>query len=169
MPDTVTKPAGPEDPAPRSGALLNIILVEDDDGDAKAIRRAFDKARIANPILRVTDGLEALALLRGQQGQPPNSYILLLDLNMPRMGGLEFLAELRADPDLHNSIVFITTTSNDDRDKAEAYAHNVAGYILKSKAGTDFMALVGTLDHYWRIVEIPVIADRPQQPSGATV
>ncbi|WP_119840264.1 response regulator [Pseudooceanicola algae] len=135
--------------------LLNIILIEDDDGDAKAIRRAFSKARIANPIIRVTDGIEALALLRGESGTPPASYVILLDLNMPRMGGLEFLSRIRADPRLQKEIVFITTTSNDDRDKSEAYAHNVAGYILKTKAGTDFINLVGTLDHYWRIVELP--------------
>ncbi len=137
--------------------LLNIILVEDDDGDAKAIRRAFAKARVANPILRVTDGIEALALLRGETGRPPARYVLLVDINMPRMGGIEFVAALRADPVLKQSVVFITTTSNDDRDKVQAYSHNVAGYILKNKAGADFMDLVGTLDHYWRVVELPEV------------
>ena len=141
--------------------LLNIILVEDDDGDAKAIRRAFSHSPIANPIIRVNDGIEALELLRDRSGGALRRYILLVDLNMPRMGGLELLAELREDPTLHHSIVFITTTSNDDRDKTRAYDHNVAGYILKSKAGTDFTDLVGTLDHYWRIVELPVAPERP--------
>ncbi len=134
---------------------LDIILVEDDDGDAKAIRRALEKARIANPVTRVVDGIEALALLRGESGTPPERYILLVDLNMPRMNGIEFLAALRADPDLRSTIVFLLTTSNDDRDKASAYAYNIAGYILKQNAGGDFLNLIGTLDHYWRIVELP--------------
>lgn len=79
--------------------LLNIILVEDDDGDAKAIRRALKKVRIANPVIRVTDGVEALGLLRGETDRPPERYVLLVDLNMPRMNGLELVGELRAGPD----------------------------------------------------------------------
>ena len=134
---------------------LNIILVEDDDGDAKAIRRAFSKAKIANPITRVVDGVEALALLRGETGTPPEKYVLLIDLNMPRMNGLELLEELRRDPKLHKAVAFLLTTSRDERDKSAAYEQHVAGYIMKATVGTDFIDLIGTLDHYWRIVELP--------------
>ncbi|SIS76164.1 Response regulator receiver domain-containing protein [Roseivivax lentus] len=138
--------------------LLNIILVEDDDGDAKAIRRALTKAGIANPVRRVTDGVEALALLRGAQGAVPETFIILLDLNMPRMNGIEFMAELRSDPALRRAVIFVMTTSRDDRDRADAYDRHVAGYILKSNVGEDFLDLVGTLDRYWHLVELPRIA-----------
>lgn len=136
---------------------LNIFLVEDDDGDAKAVIRAFTKAKIANPIVRAYDGIEALEVLRGEGGheKPRKPYILLLDLNMPRMDGIQFLKELRADPDLKKSIVFILTTSKNDQDKAEAYDLNVAGYIVKETAGTDFLNLIDLIDNYWRLVELP--------------
>lgn len=135
--------------------LLNIVLIDDDDGDAKAVRRAFSRQRIANPILRLRDGVEALELLRGISGTPPQSYILLLDLNMPRMNGHEFLQELRADPKLCRAVVFMMTTSNDDRDKLAAYEKQVAGYLVKQNIGAEFLELVATLEHYWRIVELP--------------
>lgn len=134
---------------------LDIILVEDDDGDAKAIRRALTRAKIANPVMRVVDGIEALGLLRGETGTPPVSYILLIDLNMPRMNGIELLEEIRKDPLLKEAVAFLLTTSSDERDRAAAYAHNVTGYIQKQNAGSDFVDLIGTLDHFWRIVELP--------------
>ncbi len=134
---------------------LNIILVEDDDGDAKAIRRALARAKIANPVIRLIDGVEALGLLRGETGTPPDSYILLIDLNMPRMNGIELLEEIRKDQRLKGAVAFLLTTSSDERDRAAAYAHNVAGYIQKENAGSDFVNLIGTLDHFWRIVELP--------------
>ena len=136
---------------------INIILVEDDDGDAKAIRRAFDKAKIANPITRAIDGLEALDILKGGNGKtkPEHPYIMLVDLNMPRMNGIELVKTLRADSGLRQSIVFMLTTSKRDEDKIAAYSLNVAGYILKQTAGDDFLRLVNLVDNYWRIVELP--------------
>lgn len=143
--------------ASRPRRPLDIILVEDDDADAKAVRRALTKAQIANPVARLVDGVEALAYLRGISGTPPPSYVLLVDLNMPRMNGLEFLAELRRDPQLRGAVAFLLTTSGDEGDIAAAYDRNVAGYVLKENAGNDFLNLIGTLDHYWRIVELPRI------------
>ncbi|WP_040615020.1 response regulator [Oceanicola granulosus] len=134
---------------------LDIVLVEDDDGDAKAIRRALQKAGIANPVVRVIDGVEALSLLRGESGRAPPRYVLLVDLNMPRMNGIEFLAELRSDPRLKRAVVFVITTSDDVRDLMAAYGEQVAGYILKQRAGPNFDSLVATLDHYRRIVRLP--------------
>jgi CheY-like chemotaxis protein len=136
---------------------LNIVLVEDDDGDAKAVQRAFAKAKIANPIVRAEDGMDALELLRGENGRtkPPSPYLLLVDLNMPRMNGIQFVRVLRADPQLKQSIVFILTTSKSEEDKASAYDLNVAGYIVKETAGQDFLRLVGMVDSFWRIVELP--------------
>lgn len=136
---------------------VNILMVEDDDVDAQGLDRAFKRAKIANPLQRAHDGLEALAMLRGEDGHQkiPHPYLLLVDINMPRMGGIEFIAELRKDPALQPSIVFVLTTSKHDEDMTAAYNFNIAGYIVKENAGDDFMRLVGLLDSYWRIVEIP--------------
>lgn len=144
-----------------SNNTVNILLVEDDELDAEAIDRALKKVRIGNPIHVVRDGLAALEKLRGQGGADPmpRPYLILLDLNLPRMNGIEFLAELRGDEALRDSIVFVLTSSDDDRDKLAAYEKHVAGYVVKSKAGEDFMNLIGMLDHYWRIVEFPPPSD----------
>lgn len=141
-----------------SGAeVVTILLVEDDDGDAKAVKRAFAKAKIGNPIVRVEDGIEALAALRssgdGSQVKPP--VLLLVDINMPRMNGIELVRALRADPDLKRTVVFLLTTSKREEDIAAAYDLNVAGYIVKQNAGTDFLKLVGMIDSFWKIVEMP--------------
>jgi len=137
--------------------ILNILLIEDDDGDAKAIVRAFQKSKIAHTILRVVDGIEALDMLKGTNGRekisPP--YILLIDLNMPRMGGIELIQTLREDLALRHTISFILTTSFREEDKMACYDLNVAGYILKSTAGKDFKNLVNLIDCYWHIVELP--------------
>jgi CheY-like chemotaxis protein len=140
-----------------NGRPLNILLVEDDDGDARAVQRAFQKAKIANPIHRAVDGMEALDILKGANGKekPTGPYLLLVDLNMPRMNGIQFVQAIRADEELRHSLAFILTTSKRDDDKAAAYDLNVAGYIVKATAGTDFLNLVHLVDCYWRIVEIP--------------
>lgn len=131
----------------------SILLVEDDDVDAMGVDRALKKMRLANPMVRARDGVEGLALLRS--GEVSKPYIILLDLNMPRMGGLEFLEELRRDSELHKSIVFVLTTSKRDQEIAAAYEKNIAGYIVKTTLNEDFDQLLGFLDHYWRLVELP--------------
>lgn len=133
----------------------SILLVEDDDIDAMSVQRAFQRMKIANPIVRAKDGIEALdILLKGGIEQP---YLILLDLNMPRMGGLELLDTIRNNPQLESSVVFVLTTSKDDEDKIKAYKHHVAGYIVKEKLDEGFEQLVRMLDHYWRLVELPVV------------
>jgi CheY-like chemotaxis protein len=136
---------------------INILLVDDDDGDAQAVQRAFLKARIANPIHRAIDGVDALGILRGTSGKPelPSPRLLLVDLNMPRMNGIELVTILRADEELRQLIVFILTTSKRDEDMLAAYNLNVAGYIVKEKAGEDFLQLCGLVEGYWRVVELP--------------
>lgn len=134
---------------------VHLLHVEDDDLCIMGLVRAFKKAKIANPISFAHDGIIALEMLRGTNGRErfPRPNVILLDLNMPRMGGIEFLKELRKDEDLKKSIVFIMTTSNADRDKVNAYDLGVAGYILKkSNALVDATAL---LDIYLRVVEFP--------------
>lgn len=136
---------------------LNILLVEDDDGDAKAVKRAFSREKIANQIVRAEDGIEALELLRGQNGKEklPSPFIILVDLNMPRMGGIELIEEIRNDAELNKSIIFVLTTSKSEEDKVSSYELNVAGYIVKETAGRDFLELSKLIDNYWLLVELP--------------
>jgi CheY-like chemotaxis protein len=140
-----------------SGRNIHILLVEDDEIDAEAIMRGFIAQKIANPFTLVSDGIEALNALRGTNGMArlPRPYMVLLDINMPRMNGLEFLEAVRADPELAQSVIFVLTTSNRDEDMMTAYNHQIAGYLLKSRAGKDFVDLITLLDSYWRIVEFP--------------
>ena len=136
---------------------VRILIVDDDDVDAEGIERALGSARIGNPVSRARDGIEALEMLRGTAGKAPIPlpHLVLLDLKMPRMNGIQFLEELRKDKRLHDIIVFVLSTSVDEQDKLAAYERHVAGYVSKSKAGEDFLKLVDLLDHYWRIVELP--------------
>ncbi len=139
---------------PRSAHLLH---VEDDELCLIGLVRAFKKAKIANPISFAHDGIDALDMLRGTGGRErfARPYLILLDLNMPRMGGIEFLKVLRKDEDLKKSIVFIMTTSGADEDKVKAYNLGVAGYILKSNPANAFLEATALLDTYWRVVEFP--------------
>lgn len=132
---------------------VNVLLVEDNEVDVEAVRRGFQRQRIANPIVVAQDGVVGLAMLRG--GEVKRPYIILLDINMPRMNGIEFLRELRNDESLNDSVVFVLTTSDADEDKFAAYGLNVAGYILKSEVGEEFVNLTSMLDNYWRVVELP--------------
>ena len=134
--------------------VLNILLVEDDQVDVMNVRRAFERNRIVNPLYVAGDGLEALDMLRNG-AVPLSRRIILLDLNMPRMSGIEFLRALRRDPMLMHTPVVVLTTSNDDRDKIEAYNLNVAGYLLKPVTFVNFVELMAALNKYWTLVELP--------------
>jgi CheY-like chemotaxis protein len=137
---------------------INILLVEDDEVDVMNVKRAFKKNKIANPLYIASNGLEALAMLRGKDGQdaviPKSRRLILLDLNMPKMNGLEFLHELRADPELQVIPVIVLTTSDEDRDRIEAYHLNVAGYILKPVTFSKFADVMLTLNKYWTLCEM---------------
>lgn len=134
--------------------MLNILLVEDDTVDVMNVQRAFKKSNCANPLWVAGNGLEALEMLRNGT-VPTGRRLILLDLNMPRMNGIEFLRALRADPELASASVVVLTTSNDDRDKVEAYNHNVAGYLLKPVTFSSFVELMAALNKYWTLVEMP--------------
>jgi CheY-like chemotaxis protein len=137
-----------------SGKMLNILLVEDDEVDVMNIRRAFKKGNISNPLFVAGNGLEALEMLRG--GEVPKSRrIILLDLNMPKMNGIEFLRELRADPELSPTPVVVLTTSDAERDKVQAYHLHVAGYLLKPVTFGSFCETMASLNKYWALVEMP--------------
>lgn len=138
-------------------AEVNILLVEDDEVDVMAVERALKELKIANPLHRAADGIDALEMLRGENGRKklPRPYIVLLDLNMPRMSGLEFLDELRKDPGLQRSIVFVMTTSAAEEDRVRAYDKCISGYVLKHSAAHSFLDAVTMLEHYWRVIEFP--------------
>jgi len=132
---------------------VTLFLVEDDDVDAMTIERSFLKQRIANPIVRAYDGIEALEILRSNDISRP--LIILLDLQMPRMGGIEFLKELRADEDLSELVVFVLTTSKSEEDMLASYRQHIAGYFVKGKSGEQFLDIVNVLDSYWKVVQLP--------------
>ena len=132
---------------------LEILLVEDDAVDVMNVRRAFKKNKLTNPIHVAQNGIQALEVLRN--GTLPARHLVLLDLNMPKMNGIEFLRELRADPDLQTTSVVVLTTSNEERDRVEAYRLNVAGYLLKPVTFPSFVDLMATLNKYWTLVELP--------------
>src|SRR5262245_51307704 len=104
---------------PASHSDVNFLIVDDDQVDVQAIQRGLQKQRIANPVHVARDGVEALQMLRGEGGvaNVPRPYLILLDLHMPRMDGLQFLRELRKDPELTDSVVFVLTTSATEEDK----------------------------------------------------
>ena len=133
---------------------LNILLVEDDEVDVMNVRRAFERNRLTNSLFVAGNGLEALSMLKEKQ-IPKDRRLVLLDLNMPKMNGIEFLEALRADPELSNTPVVVLTTSNDEQDKHDAYNLNVAGYLLKPVTFNSFCDRMATLDRYWAQVEMP--------------
>lgn len=140
-----------------TGNTLTILLVDDDKVDVMAVKRSFRELKIANPIIEAHNGIEALERLRGQNGyeKVPSPCLVLLDLNMPRMGGIEFLDQLRCDDALHSTLVFVMTTSGAEEDRARAYDMNVAGYVLKHRPGQSFLEAISMLEHYWRVIEFP--------------
>ena len=136
---------------------VTVLVVDDNAVDREGVRRAFSKLKIANPIIEAVDGIDALEKLSGSNGnQPvPRPYLILLDINMPRLSGVDFLRQLRADVMLQDSVVFVLTTSKNDEDRMASYDFNVAGYIIKSDVGAGFLRVVELLEHYWKLVELP--------------
>ncbi len=133
---------------------VNILVVEDDEIDVKTLLRAFKKLKIANPVTVAKDGIEGWEAIQDL----PRPYLLILDINMPRMNGIELLEKIRASEKFQDSIVFILTTSTDDEDKFEAYNLNVAGYMLKSDMGASFIRAIEMVERYWKVVEFPSAA-----------
>ena len=137
--------------------LVQVLLVDDDDVDVDVVKRGFRKHKIANPIVVAQDGIEAIEILQGTEDREPlpRPYVILLDLNMPRMNGFEFLKAIRQDPRLHDSIVFVLTTSDNETDLLQAYKEHIAGYMVKSQVGPSFKTAIDMLSQYWTVVVLP--------------
>ena len=133
--------------------LATILLIEDDEVDIMNVQRAFQKNKIENPFYIARNGIEALEMLRGENGSEIVPQVILLDINMPKMGGLEFLENIRADKKLKAISVFVLTTSAQESDKEAAYNMNVAGYILKPLSFESFLDTVSILNNYWKLCE----------------
>ncbi len=139
-----------------SSANITVFLVENDDVEAERVTRAFRKCESPYQVERAWDGLEALEKLRDFVAHTTiPRFVILLDLKMPRMNGIEFLDELRADPRLKHAVVFVLTTSRDETDLKESYARSIAGYILKTHISANFQEVVRMLDNYCNLVDFP--------------
>ena len=138
-----------------SDQMPSILLVEDDEVDVEAIRRMFAKRRVANPLHVAHDGAAAMRMLHGEEDDVTvrQPCVILLDLNLPRMNGLEFLDQLRRDAEWKDSVVFVLTTSNSDRDRVASQAKYVAGYLLKSETDEEFNQLVRDLRPVLRFLD----------------
>ncbi len=130
-----------------------ILLVEDDTVDAMTVKRAFKDLRIANELALVGNGEEALQYLRDPSNDKPS--IILLDLNMPRMNGIDFLSIAKRDSELRRIPVVVLTTSQEEQDKVDSFDLGVAGYIIKPVDYLQFVEVVRTIDLYWTLSEIP--------------
>ncbi len=138
-----------------SSDMITVLLVEDDDIDAEGMERAFKKLKISNPLVRARDGQEALDLLRANDNELVGKVVVLLDLNMPRMNGLEFLEIVRSDQALTKLPVFVITSSENQFDIDSAYKSHVSGYIVKPIDRGQLSSLLEKLDAYWAIIKIP--------------
>jgi CheY-like chemotaxis protein len=130
-----------------------VLLVEDDSVDAMTVRRAFKDLKVLNPLAHSVNGEEALAYLRDCSNEKP--CVILLDLNMPKMNGIEFLKVAKADTDLRKIPVVVLTTSKEEYDIVRSFELSVAGYIVKPVDYRNFVEAVRTIDLYWMLSELP--------------
>ncbi len=136
-------------------SLRPILLVEDDSVDAMTVKRAFSELKVANELVRELNGEAALNYLKTHLDRKP--CVILLDLNMPKMNGIEFLKVAKADDELRQIPVVVLTTSKDDRDKMESFKACVAGYIVKPVDYKKFVEAMRILNLYWTLSELPGI------------
>jgi CheY-like chemotaxis protein len=129
------------------------MLIEDNDIDATAIKRALKELQVVNPLVRKTDGQAALETLRAESDNHP--CVILLDLNMPIMNGIEFLKIVKSDNEMRRIPVIVLTTSQDECDKVKSFQLSVAGYIVKPNDYEKFIEVIRTLNQYWTLSELP--------------
>ncbi len=130
-----------------------VLLVEDDNIDAMSVKRAFKDLKIVNSLTHRTNGENALEYLRDEGSEKP--CVILLDLNMPKMNGIEFLKIVKADNALKKIPVVVLTTSKEECDIMESFKFSVGGYIVKPVDYTKFVEAIKTIDLYWTLSELP--------------
>jgi CheY-like chemotaxis protein len=130
-----------------------ILLVEDDQVDAMTVKRALKEIKVTNPVKVTGNGEEALDFLKDEENDQPN--IILLDLNMPKMNGIEFLKVVKSDEDMRKIPVVVLTTSREDQDRVESFSLSVAGYMVKPVDYLKFVEVIKAIDLYWTLSELP--------------
>jgi CheY-like chemotaxis protein len=141
-----------------------VLLLEDDTVDAMTVKRALKDLHVTNPLVRVVNGEEALKYLQDDNNLKP--CVILLDLNMPKMSGVEFLKIIKEDPVLKCIPVVVLTTSRADQDKLECFNCSAAGYIVKPVDYQGFLEAVRILNLYWTLSELPTGAVEPVQAAA---
>ncbi len=131
-----------------------ILLVEDDTVDAMTVKRALREIDVPNPLAHVTNGEEALDYLRNSDN--PTPCIILLDINMPKMNGIEFLKIAKQEGNLQCIPVVVLTTSSNDRDILQTFNLSVAGYMLKPVDYEQFVETMRVIDSYWKLSKMPL-------------
>jgi CheY-like chemotaxis protein len=132
-----------------------ILLVEDDRVDAMTVQRALKDLKITNLLVHKLNGEEALEYLKGGDNGNGKPCVILLDLNMPRMNGVEFLKIIKVDDEFKKTPVVVLTTSREQQDKIESFNLGVAGYMLKSVDYKGFVETIRTINLYWTLSELP--------------
>ncbi len=130
-----------------------ILLVEDDDVDAMTVERAYKDLMLRNQLVRTANGRDALEYLRSDSNKKP--CVILLDLSMPGMGGIEFLKTIKADEVLRMIPVVILMTSRREQDKIDSFNLSAAGYMVKPVDCKNFVDTIKTIDDYWSWSEFP--------------
>jgi len=130
-----------------------ILLVEDDTVDTMTVKRALKELKVTNELICTTNGEEALEYLRDESKKKP--CVILLDLNMPKMTGIEFLKVAKADEALKNIPVIVLTTSEEEQDVIESFNLGVAGYIVKPADYKRFVEAVRAINLYWTLSKLP--------------
>ena len=133
-------------------ALKSILLVEDDIVDMMSVKRALKDINVTNPLYHVENGIEALEYLADKE--KPRPTIILLDLNMPKMGGIEFLSIMKKDETIKRIPVVILTTSKAEYDKVQTFDLGVAGYMIKPVDYQQFMEVIRAMCMYWTLSEV---------------
>ncbi len=130
-----------------------LLLVEDDQIDARTVKRALLDLKVQDAVVHMPNGEEALTYLRSDINEQP--CLILLDLNMPKMGGIEFLKEVKKDPTFRRIPIVVLTTSNEDRDVWGTFEHSVAGYMVKPIDYQQFVETIRTVVEYWALSVVP--------------
>lgn len=131
----------------------NILLVEDDKVDIKSVKRAFEELSVTNPLVVTLNGEEAIGYLMKNSNNLP--ALILLDLNMPRMNGLEFLKIIKNEDKFKKIPVVALTTSDENKDKTESFKSGISGYMVKPVDYKDFIEVIRTIKMYWTLSETP--------------